>query len=67
VTWAIVIDWPEERVEKLVDLLADKCLNYIEIIEFNEDEDDDDVDEDFRISMKKTTTSRRGCFVSKAI
>jgi hypothetical protein len=47
VTWAIVIDWPEERVEKLVDLLEAKCLNYIEVIEFNEDEDDDDEDEDF--------------------
>ena len=45
-TWAIVIDWPEERVEKLVDLLEAKCLNYIEVIEFNEDEDDDDQDED---------------------
>ncbi len=47
VTWAIVIDWPEERVEKHVDLLEAKCLNYIEVIEFNEDEDDDDEDEDF--------------------
>lgn|GEM_PF-1910114 len=46
VTWAIVIDWPEARVEKLVDLLEAKCLNYIEVIEFNEDEDDDDENED---------------------
>ena len=42
VTWAIVIDWPEERVQKLVDLLEAKCLNYIEVIEFNEDGDDED-------------------------
>lgn len=47
VTWAIVIDWPEERVQKLVDLLEAKCLNYIEVIEFDEDEDDEDEDEDF--------------------
>ncbi len=46
VTWAIVIDWPEERVEKLVDLLDAKCLNYIEVIEFGEDEDEDEDDEE---------------------
>lgn len=47
VTWAIVIDWPEKRVNKLLDLLEAKALNYIEVIEFDEaeDEDDDDVDQ----------------------
>jgi hypothetical protein len=47
VTWAIVIDWPERRVQKLLDLLEAKCLNYIEVIEFDEagdGEDDDDED-----------------------
>lgn len=42
VTWAIVIDWPEKRVQKLLDLLEAKCLNYIEVIEFDEDDDDED-------------------------
>jgi hypothetical protein len=46
VTWAIVIDWPEQRVQKLLDLLEAKSLNYIEVIEFDEAEGDDDEDED---------------------
>jgi hypothetical protein len=46
VTWAIVIGWPEDRVQKLLDLLHAKCLNYIEVIEFDEAEDDEDDDEE---------------------
>lgn len=46
VTWAIVIDWPEHRVDKLLDLLEAKSLNYIEVIEFDEATGDDDHDED---------------------
>lgn len=50
VTWAIVIDMPEERVDKLVDLLDAKSLNYIEVISFdleaNEDDDEDASDEE---------------------
>jgi hypothetical protein len=46
VTWAIVIDWPEKRVNKLLDLLEAKSLNYIEVIEFDEADDDDDEDDD---------------------
>jgi hypothetical protein len=36
VTWAIVIDMAEEKVEKLVALLdlEAKSLNYIEVIRF---------------------------------
>jgi hypothetical protein len=52
VTWAIVIDMPDERVDKLVALLDAKSLNYIEVIPFNLDaqeyddqEQDDDEDE----------------------
>jgi len=52
VTWAIVIDMPDERVDKLVALLDAKSLNYIEVIPFNLDaqeyddqEEDDDEDE----------------------
>ena len=52
VTWAIVIDMPDERVDKLVALLDSKSLNYIEVIPFNLDaqeyddqEEDDDEDE----------------------
>ena len=40
VTWAIVIGWPDHRVEKLLELLEAKCLNYIEVIEFGEAEND---------------------------
>lgn len=47
VTWAIVIDMPEERLDKLVALLEAKSLNYIEVISFDLDaEDDDEEDED---------------------
>jgi hypothetical protein len=35
VTWAIVIDMPDERVNKLVALLEAKSLNYIEVIPFD--------------------------------
>jgi hypothetical protein len=40
VTWAIVIDMPEEKVEKLVALLEAKSLNYIEVIPFELDDPD---------------------------
>lgn len=47
VTWAILIDMTEERVDQLVTLLDDKSLNYIEVIPFNLDADGyDDQDED---------------------
>jgi hypothetical protein len=48
VTWAIVIDMPEEKVDELRELLEQKSLNYIDIIEFNldENEEDDDDEED---------------------
>jgi len=49
---AIVIDMPDELVDKLVALLDAKSLNYIEVIPFNLDaqeyddqEEDDDEDE----------------------
>ena len=42
VTWAIVIDMPDERVDKLVALLEAKSLNYIEVIPFDLDQNDDD-------------------------
>jgi len=45
VTWAIVIDMPEERIETLVSLLDAKSLNYIEVIPFDF-EDDDEWDEE---------------------
>jgi len=47
VTWAIVIDMPEERLDKLVALLEAKSLNYIEVISFDlyAEEDDDEEDE----------------------
>jgi hypothetical protein len=48
VTWAIVIDMPDERVDKLVALLEAKSLNYIEVIPFvlDDDEYDDEDDEE---------------------
>jgi len=46
VTWAIVIDMPEERLEKLVALLEAKSLNYIEVISFDLDAEEDDDEED---------------------
>jgi hypothetical protein len=46
VTWAIVIDMPEERLDKLVALLEAKSLNYIEVISFDEDTEEDDDGED---------------------
>lgn len=45
VTWAIVIDMPEERVDALLDLLDAKSLNYIEVIPFDSHEEDEDEDE----------------------
>ena len=42
VTWAVVIDMPEDKVAKLRELLEGKSLGYIDIVEFNLDEDDDD-------------------------
>ena len=46
VTWAIVIDWPDERIDRLVDLLEAKSLNYIEVIPFDMDGEDDEFDEE---------------------
>ena len=46
VTWAIVIDMPEERLDKLVALLEAKSLNYIEVISFDLDAEEDDDEED---------------------
>jgi hypothetical protein len=46
VTWAIVIDMPEERLDKLVALLEAKSLNYIEVISFDLDAEQDDDEED---------------------
>lgn len=42
VTWAIVIDMPEDKVTQLRELLNQKSLNYIDIVEFNLDEDEDE-------------------------
>ena len=47
VTWAIVIDMPEERVDKLVDLLDAKSLNYIEVISFDLEADEEDDEEEY--------------------
>jgi hypothetical protein len=44
VTWAIVIDMPDDKVEKLVAVLDAKSLNYIEVIPF--ELDDEDVEEE---------------------
>jgi hypothetical protein len=41
VTWAIVVDMPEDKVEALVNLLDAKSLNYIEVIPFDDAEDDE--------------------------
>ena len=46
VTWAIVIDMSEERLDKLVALLDAKSLNYIEVISFDLDAEEDDDEED---------------------
>lgn len=50
VTWAIVIDMPEEKVAELRMLLEQKDLHYIDIVEFtsddNEEEDNDHEDEE---------------------
>lgn len=46
VTWAIVIDMLDERVNQLVSLLEAKSLNYIEVIPFDLDEEDYDNEED---------------------
>jgi hypothetical protein len=45
VTWAIVIDMPEERLDKLIALLEAKSLNYIEVISFDLDAEEDDDEE----------------------
>ena len=42
VTWAIVIDMSERRIDKLVALLDAKSLNYIEVIPFDLAEEDAD-------------------------
>jgi hypothetical protein len=46
VTLSIVINWPDDRVDKLVDLLEAKSLNCIEVIPFDMDEDEDEFDEE---------------------
>jgi hypothetical protein len=46
VTWAIVIDWPDNRVDKLVDLLEAKSLNYIEVVPFDMYEDEDEFEDE---------------------
>jgi hypothetical protein len=46
VTWAIVIDMDEDRVEELRGLLQAKSLNYIDVIPFNCEEEDDHDDPD---------------------
>lgn len=46
VTWAIVIDMPDDKVEKLVALLEAKSLNYIEVIPFELDDENIEEDED---------------------
>jgi hypothetical protein len=46
VTWAIVIDMPEDKVRKLRELLQQKDLHYIDVIEFNLPDEDDDDDEE---------------------
>ena len=46
VTWAVVIDMSEKRVEKLVALLEAKSLHYIEVIPFDEVEDEEEEDDD---------------------
>ena len=46
VTWAIVIDMPEDKVDELRELLEQKDLHYIDIVQFSSDEGDDDDDED---------------------
>jgi hypothetical protein len=42
VTWAIVIDMPEDKVARLRELLQQKDLHYIDIIEFSLPDDDED-------------------------
>jgi hypothetical protein len=42
VTWAIVIDMPEDNVARLRELLQQKDLHYIDIIEFSLPDDDED-------------------------
>jgi hypothetical protein len=46
VTWAIVIDMPEDKVAQLRELLNQKSLNYIDIVEFDLDEDDEEDEEE---------------------
>jgi len=46
VTWAIVIDLDEDRVEKLRGLLEAKSLNYIDVIPFDCDEEEEDDEEE---------------------
>lgn len=45
VTWAIVIDMPERKVETLVALLDAKSLNYIEVIRMMPDDEEGDDDD----------------------
>jgi hypothetical protein len=47
VTWAILMHWPDDRIEKLIDLLEAKSLNYIEVIPYDRIEvGEDDEEED---------------------
>jgi tryptophan synthase alpha subunit len=45
VTWAIVIDMPDDCVQHLEEILEAKSLNYIHVIPFNCDEDEEDDEE----------------------
>lgn len=46
-TWAVVLGMSRKKARKLVKLLQQKSLHYIEVIEFDLiEEDDDDDDED---------------------
>jgi|SRR5580704_2732655 hypothetical protein len=41
ITWAVVIDMPEEKVEALRELLDKKSLHYIDVIPFDAHEDEE--------------------------
>ena len=44
VTWAVVIDMPEDKVAALCELLEKKSLHYIDVIPFCESDDEDEDD-----------------------
>jgi hypothetical protein len=45
VTWAVVLGMSRKKARKLVKLLQQKSLHYIEVVEFDLTEDDEDEDE----------------------